>query len=75
MALGCGNSILACQGRRDDGGPLRRCYLKGRVGDAANVALSAVGHNFRRILAGISLAPYPDRIAAINIQAALRSAS
>ena len=41
MALGCGNSILACQGRRDDGGPLRRCYLKGRVGDAANVALSA----------------------------------
>jgi|EndMetStandDraft_3_1072993.scaffolds.fasta_scaffold36225_4 hypothetical protein len=55
MALGCGNSILACQGRRDDGGPLRRCYLKGRVGDAANVALSAVGHNFHRILAGISL--------------------
>ncbi|MHC2581714.1 hypothetical protein ACVI1J_006129 [Bradyrhizobium diazoefficiens] len=32
-------------------GHLGRCYLKGRAGDAANVALSAVGHNFRRILA------------------------
>jgi hypothetical protein len=28
-----------------------RCYLKGRAGDAANAILSAVGHNFRRILA------------------------
>ncbi|MCD9883911.1 IS5 family transposase [Bradyrhizobium diazoefficiens] len=32
-------------------GHLGRCYLKGRAGDAANVVLSAVGHNFRRILA------------------------
>ena len=32
-------------------GHLGRCYLKGRTGDAANVILSAVGHNFRRILA------------------------
>ena len=32
-------------------GYLGRCYLKGRAGDAANVILSAVGHNFRRILA------------------------
>ncbi|MET4601029.1 hypothetical protein ABIB90_000480 [Bradyrhizobium sp. JR4.1] len=31
-------------------GHLDRCYLKGRAGDAANVILSAVGHNFRRIL-------------------------
>jgi transposase, IS5 family len=30
---------------------LGRCYLKGRAGDAANGVLSAVGHNFRRILA------------------------
>ena len=29
-------------------GHLGRCYLKGRAGDAANVVLSAVGHNFRR---------------------------
>jgi hypothetical protein len=32
-------------------GRLGRCYLKGRAGDAANVILSAVGYNFRRILA------------------------
>ncbi|MGY4183104.1 IS5 family transposase [Bradyrhizobium sp. USDA 4518] len=32
-------------------GYLGRCYLKGRAGDAANVVLSAVGHNLRRILA------------------------
>jgi transposase, IS5 family len=31
-------------------GHLGRCYLKGRAGEAANVVLSAVGHNFRRIL-------------------------
>lgn len=30
-----------------------RCYLKGRADDAANVTLSAVGHNFRRILAWV----------------------
>jgi IS5 family transposase len=36
-------------------GHLGRCYLKGRVGDAANVILSAVGHNFRRILAWLRL--------------------
>ena len=32
-------------------GHLGRCYLKGRADDAANVVLSAVGHNFRRVLA------------------------
>ncbi|MGY3695737.1 hypothetical protein ACVIGA_005817 [Bradyrhizobium sp. USDA 3240] len=32
-------------------GHLGRCYLKGRADDAANVILSAVGYNFRRILA------------------------
>ena len=32
-------------------GHLGRCHLKGRAGDAANVILSAVGYNFRRILA------------------------
>ncbi|MGY3240019.1 hypothetical protein ACVMAJ_006909 [Bradyrhizobium sp. USDA 4448] len=32
-------------------GHLGRCYLKGRPGDAANVILSAVDHNFRRVLA------------------------
>jgi IS5 family transposase len=32
-------------------GHLGRCYLKGRSGDAANAILTAVGYNFRRILA------------------------
>jgi hypothetical protein len=32
-------------------GHLGRCYLKGRAGGAANAILSAVGHNFRRVLA------------------------
>ena len=30
---------------------LGRCWLKGREGDAANVVLSAVGYNFRLVLA------------------------
>ena len=32
-------------------GHLGRCYLKGHAGDAANAILTAVGYNFRRILA------------------------
>ena len=32
-------------------GHLGRCYLKGRAGDAANVILTAVGHNLRLVLA------------------------
>jgi len=32
-------------------GHLGRCYLKGTQGDAANAILTAVGHNFRLILA------------------------
>ncbi|WP_407179749.1 IS5 family transposase [Bradyrhizobium sp. STM 3562] len=36
-------------------GQLGRCYLKGRDGDAANVILSAVGHNLRLVLAWLSL--------------------
>jgi transposase, IS5 family len=32
-------------------GHLGRCHLKGRQGDAANVVLTAVGHNLRLVLA------------------------
>jgi IS5 family transposase len=32
-------------------GHLGRCHLKGREGDAANVILTAVGYNLRRVLA------------------------
>ena len=36
-------------------GHLGRNYLKGRAGDAANAILSAIGHNFRRILAWLRI--------------------
>ena len=38
-------------GHMKEEGHLGRCYLKGRAGDAANAILTAVGHNFRRVLA------------------------
>ena len=36
-------------------GHLGRCHLKGTEGDAANAILSAVGYNFRRILAWLRM--------------------
>jgi IS5 family transposase len=36
-------------------GHLGRCYLKGAAGDAANIVLSAVGHNLRRVLAWLKI--------------------
>lgn len=36
-------------------GHLGRCHLKGREGDAANVVLTAVGHNLRLVLAWLRL--------------------
>jgi Transposase DDE domain len=36
-------------------GHLGRCYLKGTAGDAANAILTAVGYNFRRILAWLRI--------------------
>jgi IS5 family transposase len=36
-------------------GHLGHCYLKGRDGDAANVILSAVGHNLRLVLAWLRI--------------------
>jgi len=38
-------------GHMKSDGHLGRCHLKGREGDAANVILTAVGHNLRRVLA------------------------
>jgi len=48
-------------------GHLGRCYLKGTAGDAANAILTAVGHNFRLVLAWL-------RILLCLILAALRRA-
>lgn len=59
-------------------GHLGRCYLKGRAGDAANVLLSAVGHNFRRILArmrALWCLFLATLIAAISDRSPLQSAS
>src|ERR1700737_5279976 len=36
-------------------GHLGRCYREGRDGDAANVVLSAVGHNLRLVLAWLRM--------------------
>jgi transposase, IS5 family len=36
-------------------GHLGRCYLKGRQGDAANVVLTAAGHNLRLVLAWLKM--------------------
>jgi IS5 family transposase len=36
-------------------GHLGRCHLKGRDGDAANVVLTAVGHNLRLVLTWLRL--------------------
>jgi IS5 family transposase len=45
------SAIEAVTGHLANEGHLGRCWLKGRAGDAANVVLSAVGYNFRLVLA------------------------
>ena len=45
------SAIEAVIGHMKSDGHLGRCYLKGRVGDAANVILTAVGYNLRLVLA------------------------
>jgi IS5 family transposase len=44
-------AIEAVIGHMKTDGHLGRCHLKGRQGDAANVVLTAVGHNLRLVLA------------------------
>jgi IS5 family transposase len=54
------------------------CYLKGRNGDAANVVLSAVGHNLRLVLAWLRILLRLILIAlrpAFAVTPALKSAS
>ena len=48
------SAIEAVIGHMKTDGHLGRCYLKGREGDAANAILSAVGYNFRLVLAWLS---------------------
>jgi transposase, IS5 family len=49
------SAIEAVIGHMKTDGHLGRCYLKGREGDAANAILSAVGHNFRLVLAWLRI--------------------
>jgi hypothetical protein len=47
-AAATGKAVI---GHMKNEGHLSRCYLKGRNGDAANAILTAVGYNFRILLA------------------------
>lgn len=49
------SAIEPAIGHMKSEGHLGRCYLKGRHGDAANAVLSAVGYNFRRVLAWLRI--------------------
>jgi transposase, IS5 family len=49
------SAIEAVIGHMKTDGHLGRCYLKGRQGDAANAILSAVGYNFRVVLAWLRI--------------------
>lgn len=49
------SAIEPAIGHMKSEGHLGRCYLKGRAGDAANAILSAIGYNFRRILAWLRM--------------------
>lgn len=49
------SAIEAVIGHMKNDGHLGRCYLKGRDGDAANAILTAVGYNFRLLLAWLRM--------------------
>jgi IS5 family transposase len=59
-------------------GHLGRCHLKGRAGDAANATLTAVGYNFRLVLAWLRALLHLILVAFLSAflgQQALKSAS
>jgi len=65
-------------GHMKSDGHLGRCHLKGRDGDAANVVLSAVGHNLRLVLAWLKMLLRLILIAlwtVFTLQNAIKSAS
>jgi IS5 family transposase len=49
------SAIEAVIGHMKNDGHLGRCYLKGRDGDATNAILTAVGYNFRLLLAWLRI--------------------
>ncbi|TBR44672.1 IS5/IS1182 family transposase, partial [Marinomonas agarivorans] len=52
------NSVEPIIGHLKADGKLRRCFLKGVLGDAINVILSACGQNLRKLLKWLSFAHY-----------------
>jgi IS5 family transposase len=71
-----GSAIEAIIGHMKTDGPLGRCYLKGREGDAANAILTTVGHNLRLVLAWLRILLCLIRFAlwrALAIPSALKS--
>jgi transposase, IS5 family len=69
------SAIEAVIGHMMTDGHLGRCHLKGRHGDAANAILTAVGHNFRLVLAWLESIRWGPRVAAVRRRVWLRSAS
>jgi hypothetical protein len=43
---------------------MRRCFLKGKLGDAINVLLSACGQNLRKLLRWLYFGPKKYRVLA-----------
>jgi transposase, IS5 family len=56
--MGRRNSVEHIIGHLKSDGKLRRCFLKGVLGDAINVTLSACGQNLRKLLKWLYCAPY-----------------
>ncbi|WP_067344964.1 IS5 family transposase, partial [Marinomonas spartinae] len=56
--MGRRNSVEPIIGHLKSDGKLRRCFLKGVLGDAINVILSACGQNLRKLLKWLYCAPY-----------------
>ena len=54
--MGRGNSVEPIIGHLKSDGKLRRCFLKGILGDAMNVILSACGQNLRKLLKWLNFA-------------------
>ncbi|SBS27183.1 hypothetical protein MSP8887_00564 [Marinomonas spartinae] len=56
--MGRRNSVEPIIGHLKSDEKLRRCFLKGVLGDAINVILSAYGQNLRKLLKWLYCAPY-----------------
>lgn len=58
------NSVEPIIGHLKSDGKMRRCFLKGKLGDAINVLLSACGQNLRKLLRWLYFGPKKYRVLA-----------